>query len=132
MVSLRNPKDARHLSVSVTTLPRTLWPNPVFVFRITDQLTATGATVRSVFAGVEATPDGSFQTLLDWQLLDRLNVLLSRRPLSRTDPPSRPEDGHRIPELLALVQSFVNDARRDWELPFRSPESTWISLFWPG
>ncbi|MCX7419477.1 MAG: hypothetical protein NT013_08065 [Planctomycetia bacterium] len=66
-------------------MPRSLWPNPVLVFRIADKLTSTGATVRSVFAGIEAMPDGSFQALLDWQLLARLNGLLSRRPLSRTE-----------------------------------------------
>ena len=81
-------KDARNLLVSVTGLPPSLWPNPVFVFRIADRLTSTGATVRSVFAGVEAMTDGSFKALLDWQLLDRLNGLLSRRPLSRTEPPA--------------------------------------------
>ena len=125
-------KDARDLSVSVTSLPRNLWPNPVIVFRIADKLTSTGATVRSVFAGIEAMPDGSFQAMLDWQLLDRLNGLLSRRPLSRTEPPARPDDYRRCRELLAPAQAFLEDVSRQWELPFRSPESTWFALFWPG
>ena len=125
-------KDARDLPVSVTSLPRSLWPNPMLVFRIADKLTSTGATVRSVFAGIEVMPDGSFQALLDWQLLDRLNNLLSRRPLSRTEPPTRPDDYHRCQELLAQAQAFLEDVSRGWELPFRSPECTWFALFWPG
>jgi ERCC4-related helicase len=125
-------KDARDLPVCVTCLPRALWPNPVFVFRIADKLTSTGATVRSVFAGVEVRSDGSFQALYDWQLLDRLNGVLSRRPLSRTEPPRRPDDSHRCRELLASAQTFLDQVSREWELPFRSPESTWFALFWPG
>lgn len=123
-------KDARNFPVSVTSLPRTLWPNPVFVFRIADKVTSTGATVRSVFAGIEAMSDGSFQALLDWQLLDRLNGLLSRRPLSRTEPPARPADHNLCCELIAPAQAFLEDVSRGWELPFRSPESTWFALFW--
>ena len=125
-------KDARDLPVSVTSLPRSLWPNPVLVFRIADKLTSTGATVRSVFAGIEALPDGLFQALLDWQLLDRLNGLLSRRPLSRTEPPTRPDDYHRCRELHAPAQAFLEDVSRQWDLPFRSPECTWFALVWPG
>jgi hypothetical protein len=125
-------KDARDLPVSVTSLPHNLWPNPVFVFRIADKLTSTCATVRSVFAGIEAMPDGSFQALLDWQLLDRLNTLLSRRPLSRTEPPVRPDDYQHCRELVSPAQAFLNDVTRQWELPFRSPESIWFALFWPG
>lgn len=124
--------DARDLAVSVTSLQRNLWPNPVFVFRIADMLTSTGATVRSVFAGIEAMPDGSFQAMLDWQLLDRLNGLLSRRPLSRTEPPPRPDDYLRCRELLAPAQTFLDEASEKWELPFQRPESTWFALIWPG
>ena len=80
----------------------------------------------------EAMSDGSFQALLDWQLLDRLNGLLSRRPLSRTEPPPRPNDYHRCRELLAQVQAFLENVSRQWELPFRRPESTWFALFWPA
>jgi len=124
--------DARDLTVNITSLPRSLWPNPVFVFRIADRLTSTGATVRGVCAGIEAAADGSFQALLDWQLLDRLNGLLSRRPLSRTEPPARPNDYHRCREMLTSVQAFLDSVSHQWELPFRSPESTWFALFWPG
>jgi hypothetical protein len=125
-------KDARELRACVTSLPANLWPHPVFIFRIADTLTATCSAVRSVFAGVEVLGDGSLQALLDWQLLDRLNLLLSRRPLSRTEPPARPADYQRIRELLALAQTFLDSVRRGWELPFRSPESIWFGLFWPG
>ena len=125
-------KDARDLSVTVTSLPHALWPNPVFVFRIADRLTSTGATVRSVFAGIEAMSDGSFQALLDWQLLDRLNGLLSRRPLSRTEPPARPVDYYRCCELLTPAQAFLEAVSREWQLPFRSPECTWFALCWPA
>jgi hypothetical protein len=125
-------KDARELRACVTSLPSNLWPNPVFVFRIADTLTAMGSAVRSVFAGVEVLGDGSFQALLDWQLLDRLNLLLSRRPLSRTEPPARPADYQRIRELLASVQAFLDGVSCGWDLPFRSPESMWFALFWPG
>jgi ERCC4-related helicase len=125
-------RDARDLAVSVTSLPRALWPNPVYVFRIADKLTSTGATIRSVFAGIEAMSDGTFQALLDWQLLDRLNGVLSRRPLSRTEPPPRPGDYHRCRELLAPARAFLESVSREWELPFRSPECTWFALCWPG
>jgi superfamily II DNA or RNA helicase len=125
-------KDARDLPVSVTSFPRSLWPNPVFVFRIADRLTSTGATVRSVFAGIEAMSDGTFEALLDWQLLDRLNSLLARRPLSRTEPPLRPSDFQRCHELLSPAHGYLESVSRMWELPFRSPESTWFALFWPG
>jgi hypothetical protein len=125
-------ENARNQSVSVTTLPRSLWPHPVFVFRIADRLTSTGATVRSVFAGVEVLSDGSFQALLDWQLLDRLNGVLARRALRRDEPPPRPSDYHRCRELLPTAQTFVGEISEKWDLPFRSPESNWFALIWPG
>jgi ERCC4-related helicase len=125
-------KDARELRACVTSLPSTLWPNPVFVFRIADTLTSTGSTVRNVLAGIEVLADNSFQALLDWQLLNRLNLLLSRRPLSRTEPPTRPADYQRIPKLLRSAESFLDGVSHEWELPFRRPERTWFALLWPG
>jgi len=125
-------KNARDQNVSVTTLPKSLWPLPVFVFRIADRLTSTGATVRSVFAAVEVQSDSSFKALLDWQLLERLNGVLARRTLRRDDPPTRPPDYERCRELLPSAQSYLDRKSSDWDLPFRSPDSTWFALIWPG
>jgi ERCC4-related helicase len=125
-------ESAVDLNVSVTTLPRLLWPNPVFVFRIADRLTSTGATMRSVFAGVEVKADGVFEPLLDWQLLERLNGVLTRRTLRRDEPPPRPSDYKDCADLLVAAQAFLDRTSQDWDLPFRSPESTWFALIWPG
>ena len=38
----------------------------------------------------------------------------------------------RIRELLVSAQAFIDSVSRGWELPFRSPESMWFALFWPG
>jgi ERCC4-related helicase len=125
-------KTARDQIACVTTLPRSLWPQPVYVFRIADRVTATGAAVRSVFAGVEVLSDGSFSALLDWQLFDRLNGVLDRRTLRRDDPPPRPPDCERYAGVLRPAQLFLDDAIRQWDLPFLSPESSWFALIWPG
>ncbi len=88
--------------------------------------------MRSVFAGVEVTSDGAFDALLDWQLLERLNAVLERRTLRRDEPPQRPADYSRCRELLPEVQAFLARTGATWDLPFRSPESSWFALIWPG
>ncbi len=112
--------QARGLTGSVAAVPVAVIAFPTYVFRITDRVTSQGGVVRAVTAAVERRSDG-FVLVRDWEVIDRLNRVLSERDPRR----------FRVQAAVdpAAIQADV-DAARTWlatrlqelDLPFRVPE----------
>lgn len=125
-------QQARGQVACLTTLPRDLWPNPIFAFQIVDRVTTSGSTVRCVIAGVECVSEEQFELLRDWEVLERLNNVLSKRTLRRDEAPPRPLDWGNISALNAHAMQWLSDRLPAFELPFTRPEISWIASIWPG
>lgn len=122
--------QARGLTASVGPVLAELLPNPLAVFSITDRLTGGGGVVRALTAAVELTVEG-FVLLRDWELVVRLNAILTDRDPRRfrlqatTDP--------------ALTAGRADEARgwlaaclTELDPPFQVPEVTLTCLLLPG
>ncbi|MEX0700979.1 MAG: hypothetical protein WD069_02680, partial [Planctomycetales bacterium] len=115
-------RQARGLQAAVTSIPTTILPAPLVVFRVSEQITSTGATVRSAIAAVEFGPSGESSVLSDWQLVTRLNEILDRRTLRR-DPAAIPSGS--IPEIEEKVRQSEATIKTDLQrldVPFVVPE----------
>jgi hypothetical protein len=122
-------REALDREANVTLLPAAALPQPLLVFRVTDQLTGTDVNVRGVTFAVEDRPAGP-ALLRDWELLGRLNEVRGRLP-ARPDliPPSQLERealAARIEPLEAFGRGQVEHLR----LPFRRPHVAILGGLW--
>jgi superfamily II DNA or RNA helicase len=78
-------RQSRDFTASVTAVPSAILPGPILVFRVSEHVTSSTASVRNAIAAVECDGQDNLTLLSDWQLIDRLNALLKRRTFRR-DP----------------------------------------------
>jgi SNF2 family DNA or RNA helicase len=116
----------------VATFSKSLLKNPLFIFQVTDSVTANSSVMSSVAVGVEAMPDGKeMQLIRDWELLFRLNALAEGRGVRRPRFSSPPEDIEGVRIALKHGQSFVESNLQELDLPYRVPTVTALAVFWP-
>jgi superfamily II DNA or RNA helicase len=122
--------QARGLTASVGPVLAELLPHPLAVFRITDRVTGGGGVVRAVTAAVDMTA-GGFVLLRDWELVVRLNAIVTDRDPRRfrlqatTDPA---ETAGRAEEARGWLTAHLTDL----DPPFQVPEVTLTCLLLPG
>jgi hypothetical protein len=124
-------KEARETSGCVTALPRELWPHPLFVFQINDRVTTTGATVRSVIAGV-GLAEGELRLIRDWEVLRDLNSLLDKRTLRRDEAPQRAADADGLNQMADSAAEFLTGNLETLELPYSQPEIALVAAVVPA
>lgn len=124
-------KQARETSGCVTALPRELWPHPLFVFQINDRVTTTGATVRSVIAGVRQA-EGELQLIRDWEVLRDLNSVLDKRTLRRDEAPHRAAEPDDLNQLSDSAAVFLKSNLKSFELPYSQPEISLVAAIVPA
>lgn len=125
-------RQARGLPASVTAVPAAILHAPLVVFRVSEHVTSTGATVRSVIAAVTFEASGEPVILSDWQLIIRLNELLDRRTFRR-DPasmPSRPIA--EINEKVRQAEAAVNANVQRLDVTFVVPEVHLLAVLSPS
>lgn len=125
-------KQARAQSVSVTALPSNLWPDRVFVFRITDKVTTTGSTVRSVIVGIAMSEQGEHRVVQDWQIIQLLNKVLEHRTLRRDDAPHRAASTESVRSAVADAQRYLLRNTAELDLPFAMPEASCVTVLYPA
>jgi hypothetical protein len=102
------------------------------VFRVSEHVTSTGATVRSVIAAVTFEASGKPLILSDWQLINRLNELLDRRTFRR-DPapvPSSPVADNE--EKIRQAEAAVRGNLQGLDVPFVVPEVHLVAVLSPS
>lgn len=121
-------QQARNYDACVTEFSSDLWPETTLVFRITDRVTTTGSTVRSIMAAVTRDAKGRFALVSDWKLVDRLNDLLARRTLRRDKAPPRTNPAETVELSVTLASEYLRSRWPELDLPFTHPESTCIAI----
>lgn len=123
-------KQARECTACVTALPGELWPHPLFVFQINDRVTTTGATVRSVIAGVQQS-EREVLLIRDWEILRDLNGVLDKRTLRRDEAPYRSANADDLNQLSDSAAEFLKGNIETLELPYSQPDIALVAAILP-
>ena len=125
-------RHARGLSACVTSVPKGMLPAPLIVFKVSEHVTSTTTTVRSVVAAVTFATSGEPFIMSDCELIDRLNDLLNRRTFRRDPAPipsSEPMEIHtRIQEATRAVQENMQQL----DVPFVVPDIQLLAVLCPS
>lgn len=125
-------RQARQFPASVTAVPTAILPLPLIVFRVSEQVTSTGATVRSVVAAVTFEKSGEPLVVSDWQLIARLNEILDRRTFRR-DPAAVPSGSiAEIDEGIRQAEAVVRAKMQQLDIPFIVPEIHLLAVLSPS
>ncbi|WP_278471761.1 DEAD/DEAH box helicase [Gimesia maris] len=124
-------RQARESTASVTSIAKSVLPNPVFVYRVVDKVTSKSSNIRAFVAGVEFLESG-VELHRDWELLLKLNELLVKRTLRRDEAMSRPPGTESLDNQVKQGMDLVETHMADFELPFEVPEVHFLGVLWPG
>ena len=125
-------RQSRAFTASVTAVPSTILPGPIVVFRVSEHLTSGATSVRSTVAAVEFDASGHQTFLSDWQLIDRVNSILSLRTFRR-DPSAAPSHEKDLSEgMVPLATSLVTDNLAQLDVSFVIPEVQLIAMICPS
>ena len=95
-------------------------------------LTSGATSVRSTVAAVEFDASGHQTFLSDWQLIDRVNSILSLRTFRR-DPSAAPSHEKDLSEgMVPLATSLVTDNLAQLDVSFVVPEVQLIAMICPS
>jgi ERCC4-related helicase len=122
--------QARTREASVAVLPKSVLPDPLFVFSVQDRLTERSEVGKILVTGVTVV-DGRLELLPDWQLLKRLNELPPRKAFMLKSG-TRPIAEDLLDSQLALAEQFLKTALPTIEETFRVPECELQAILWPG
>jgi len=124
---------AERLEARVATFPKGLLKNPLFVFQITDSVTASNTVMTSAVAGVEVALDGKGPQLIrDWELLFRLNTLAEGRGVRRPRLSAPPEDIEEVRGAMERSQRFIEENLQSLDISYRVPSVAALAVLWPG
>lgn len=121
--------QARESTASVTSIPRSVLPNPVFVYRLFDKLTSNSSNIRAFVAAVEILETG-LELHRDWELLLKLNELLTKRTLRRDEAMHCPSDVVTLENLAKRGSKFLEERIGEFDLPFELPEVHLLGVLW--
>ena len=125
--------QAREYGAAVSSIPDTVLPHPLLAFSISDRVTTEATPVRFVTVGVEfGNGDGEHRFLADWELLDRLNEVLSLRGPRRLRAPGPPPDAAAVRPVLELAVRLMEEALPRLDVPFKMPAVTPLAVLWPS
>ena len=115
---------------SVAALPESTLSHPLFLFRITDQVTGRGSTVRAVVVGVSGErPD---RVLRDWEVLQRLNgLVLTSGQRRRLRDVAQAGSGDDVRVAAAGAQRVVEAELSRLSLTFAVPGVDLLAVLWP-
>jgi ERCC4-related helicase len=113
-------------------MPADALGRPLCIFRVSDQVTSSGGSVRYIVVGVEADVDGKGRTLSDWELLRLLNRLAGERCV-RGVPNSAPRIAPALLEAcVGRGREVVRSQLLQRQLPFRHPVADLMAVIWSG
>lgn len=122
-------QEARDYTGVISALPDLR--QPLFVYRLQDQVTARPCAVRFVVVGVEANPStGAFELRKDWELLHLLNPALDTKDI-REEAAVPVVPGSEVENLQRQATEFLRDRLIDLALPFELPRAELLVTLWP-
>jgi hypothetical protein len=125
-------RQSREFVATVTAVPAALLPGPIFVFRVSEHVTSSTTSVRSVIAAVAFEGSGKPNLLSDWELIDRLNGFFKRRSFRRDPPvPQLPEKDY-FQALVAPALSLVSENLERLDISFVVPDVQLLAMICPS
>lgn len=124
-------RQGRSLHASITAIPVAALPELIVVYRISERVTSTTTSIRSVLAAARFDDNGTIHALQDWELIRLLNEVLSRRTLRRDAASERATVAE---DLLATVNRGREEiARRldDVDARFLVPDIQIFAILYP-
>lgn len=113
--------EARRQTFSVTMVASKLLPESVYVYRISDRVTTTGATGRAVIVAVKDGREAGLSMLPDWELLQLMNGLVRERGLRRQKAGTVETDRQLLKERIEISIHFLQERLDVLDLPFAVP-----------
>lgn len=100
--------------------------SPLVVFQVFDRVTDQSGHMRQAIVGMERNRDGSWVTLRDWLVLDRLNNIRTKE--KALDVPKAHTEV--MIEFVEKASEVIADEMEGLNFPFRIPEHKAIALIW--
>ena len=91
---------------------------PIFVFSVRDRITGSDGPIRAIVVAAQSAPDGTWNLIRDWELMQRLNPLADK-PRSLVFSDTRP--AYAVSDLLANAREYVESQLDALDLPFTLP-----------
>jgi hypothetical protein len=118
----------------VATVPLKALPAPLFLFKISDRITAQKSFIRSYTVGifpssVETIPQ---YLLKDWEVLRCLNELFSKPGIRRAKESLPPADIHLVREQLNESMNYLQRRITDLPILFQVPHVEFLSVICPS
>jgi ERCC4-related helicase len=105
---------------------------PMVVARVIDRVTGGDTPIRSVVVGVEPSDEaGQWTRLRDWEVVRRLNGVVSNINAVRKDCPP-PADRGPVRVAVEAAVGFVAAEIPKLDLGFRVPSVEVLAVLWPG
>lgn len=125
--------QARQSNASLTTIPSSILPNPLFVYRLYDRVTGMGGVIRSVLAAIELDMETGkiIQLLVDWKLLLRMNEIIESKKVKKTEINPRPENADSVITRLNQARGEMAANLSLLQLPFKVPDMEELAILWP-
>lgn len=123
--------QAREYSANLITIKGI--ENPHLIFKIIDQVTDTGGTIRAGVAAVVVETDNleNITLLKDWNLLGTLNGLIQQSGIKTATESSPPQNMENVEKITTTATAFLTDNYEELNLSFRDPISELIAIIWP-
>lgn len=125
-------RQSREFSATVTAIPSSLLPGPLYVFRVSEHVTSSTTSVRSVIAAVAYDGSGNPTLLSDWQLIERLNGLFKRRSFRRDPAPAQLPEVDALQTLVGPAQTLVSDNLARLDVSFVVPDIQLLAMICPS
>jgi ERCC4-related helicase len=124
--------QAKNSESSVTSLPASILPCPLIIFRIFDQVTIDSGIIRSVIAGVTSPLDKNDEPLLlsDESLLVQCNEILAGSINRLQSPPGIPKNSANIEAAVSQAKQFLEKRYDALDVPFKVPTVSLLAVLW--
>ncbi len=104
---------------------------PLYIYRITDRVTDTGGSVRSVLVGVAPDEDGRDTILKDWELLQEMNVIINLSGIKKPEISEPPENIDFVDSEIERTRDLLSRQIDSFSLPFKIPSSELMAVVLP-
>ncbi|WOD39897.1 DEAD/DEAH box helicase [Nodosilinea sp. E11] len=122
-------EQARALEASVALLPNSLLPSPLILFSITDRVTESSGSIRTVIVGVDFGKPPRLRQ--DYEIIHLLNSLM-QPSLKRAEPPDDAfMSTSALQAWLKEGEKLITDNAEILDLPFRVPDINPLILLCP-
>lgn len=127
--------QALGMASCVTLVNRKILPSPLFIFRIADRITGQTGQIQRVIIGVEFNSSNNNEpvALRDWELLTRLNAMISKPAILTKDIEDIPTNlSNKFHELIDRGKTLAQEEVTKLQLPFKFPLIELVGVLLPN